>query len=102
MQRAVANKVQLEHVKCNSSEEYEAIQLLDSDNDDLEEGEVLSDVDKSILEDPEATAMDKVCFKCKTTQRLIYQYECAANLDHLFCIHCTYISMNLRSKDQSQ
>ena len=44
MPRAVKNnKVILEHDKCTVSEEYEVIQLLYAE-DDLEEGEVLSEM----------------------------------------------------------
>ena len=92
------NKVKFEPVIGSIPEEYEAIQLLDR-VDDLEDGELVSDVDEAILDEPEPVCAPKLpaCYKCVAVLGSIYTYECEANPRHVFCIKCTYSSM-LESK----
>ena len=77
-----------EPVPGKHSEEYEVSQLLD-DPYDLEDGELESDVDEKILDEPEALS----CFKCKMDLEGKTSYGCLSNDMHNFCNPCTYKSL---------
>ena len=70
------------------NEEYEASQLLDVPYE-LEEGELESEVDEDILDEPEA----HTCFKCKMDLEGKTSHGCLSDEMHNFCNPCTYESM---------
>ena len=70
------------------NEEYEASQLLDAPCE-LEEGELESEVDEDILDEPEAPT----CFTCKTDLEGRTTYGCMSEDMHIFCNPCTYKSL---------
>ena len=76
------------------TEEYEAIQLLD-EVDDLEDGELVSDIDESILDEPKPVLAPTLpsCFNCDAVVGSIYTYKCKSNTSHVFCIKWAYSSM---------
>ena len=69
-------------------EEDEVIQLLDYP-DDLEEGELESDVDEALLDEPELIP----CSKCNVEMMREASYACLTNKRHNFCNTCTYDSL---------
>ena len=80
----------------NLNEEYEANQLLDTE-DKLEDGEIESSVDKGILDEP-APFLCTIC-KADLTGTASYEkfirksYECMKDEQHNYCNPCAYKSM---------
>ena len=74
----------IEPVHGNIMQEDEVIQLLDVE-DDLEEGELPSDIDEAILDEQESTT----CSNCEVWIRYDDSYICMADRKHIFCNKCT-------------
>ena len=56
---------------------------------DVEEGEVFSNVDKSILDKPPGEG-NETCSKCKMPCIEKYAYICVINKKHRYCPKCTH------------